>query len=64
MRRRYRRPPVIDPRAPATSDEELLNAENVLEVQDPGLADLMADYIDAVRERYERMSAPDGARRP
>ena len=39
------------------------NAENVLEVQDPALADLMADYIDAVRERYERMSAPDGALR-
>jgi phosphatidylserine/phosphatidylglycerophosphate/cardiolipin synthase-like enzyme len=39
------------------------NAENVLEVQDPELADLLAAYIDAVRERYERMSAPDGARR-
>jgi phosphatidylserine/phosphatidylglycerophosphate/cardiolipin synthase-like enzyme len=39
------------------------NAENVLEVQDPELADLLAAYIDAVRERYERMSAPDDARR-
>jgi len=39
------------------------NAENVLEVQDAELADLLAGYIDAVRERYERMSAPDGARR-
>jgi phosphatidylserine/phosphatidylglycerophosphate/cardiolipin synthase-like enzyme len=39
------------------------NAENVLEVQDPELADLLAAYIDAVRERYERMSAPDGVLR-
>jgi phosphatidylserine/phosphatidylglycerophosphate/cardiolipin synthase-like enzyme len=39
------------------------NAENVLEVQDPELADQLAAYIDAVSERYERMSAPDGARR-
>jgi phosphatidylserine/phosphatidylglycerophosphate/cardiolipin synthase-like enzyme len=39
------------------------NAENVIEVQDPELADLLAAYIDAVRERYERMSAPDGASR-
>jgi phosphatidylserine/phosphatidylglycerophosphate/cardiolipin synthase-like enzyme len=39
------------------------NAENVLEVQDPELADLLATYIDAVRERYERMSAPGDARR-
>jgi hypothetical protein len=35
----------------------------VLEVQDPELADELAAYIDAVRERYERMSAPDGALR-
>ena len=39
------------------------NAENVLEVHDPELADQLAAYIDAVRERYERMSGPDGARR-
>ena len=39
------------------------NAENVLEVHDPELADALAAYIDAVRERYERMSAPDGALR-
>jgi phosphatidylserine/phosphatidylglycerophosphate/cardiolipin synthase-like enzyme len=39
------------------------NAENVLEVRDPALADQLAAYIDAVRERYERMSAPDGALR-
>jgi phosphatidylserine/phosphatidylglycerophosphate/cardiolipin synthase-like enzyme len=40
------------------------NAENVLEVRDPELADQLAAYIDAVRERYERMTAPDGALRP
>lgn len=40
------------------------NAENVLEVHDPELADQLAAYIDSVRERYERMSAPDGALRP
>jgi phosphatidylserine/phosphatidylglycerophosphate/cardiolipin synthase-like enzyme len=39
------------------------NAENVLEVHDPELADMLAAYIDSVRERYERMSGPDGARR-
>ena len=39
------------------------NAENVLEVHDAELADQLAAYIDAVRERYERMSAPDGALR-
>jgi phosphatidylserine/phosphatidylglycerophosphate/cardiolipin synthase-like enzyme len=37
------------------------NAENVLEVQDAELADTLAAYIDVVRERYERMSAPAGA---
>jgi phosphatidylserine/phosphatidylglycerophosphate/cardiolipin synthase-like enzyme len=36
------------------------NAENVLEVHDPELADQLAAYIDAVRERYERMPAPAG----
>jgi phosphatidylserine/phosphatidylglycerophosphate/cardiolipin synthase-like enzyme len=39
------------------------NAENVLEVHDAELADQLAAYIDVVRERYERMSAPDGALR-
>jgi phosphatidylserine/phosphatidylglycerophosphate/cardiolipin synthase-like enzyme len=39
------------------------NAENVLEVQDPELADRLATYIDEVRERYEPMSAPDGGPR-
>jgi phosphatidylserine/phosphatidylglycerophosphate/cardiolipin synthase-like enzyme len=37
------------------------NAENVLEVRDAELADRLAAYIDEVRERYEAMSAPDGA---
>jgi phosphatidylserine/phosphatidylglycerophosphate/cardiolipin synthase-like enzyme len=37
------------------------NAENVLEVHDRELADALAAYIDAVRGRYERMRAPDGA---
>ena len=37
------------------------NAENVLEVRDAELADRLAAFIDAVRERYEPMSAPDGA---
>ena len=39
------------------------NAENVLEVHDPELADQLAAYVDAVRECYERMSAPDGVSR-
>ena len=39
------------------------NAENVLEVQDGELADRLAAYIDEVRTRYERMTAPAGALR-
>jgi phosphatidylserine/phosphatidylglycerophosphate/cardiolipin synthase-like enzyme len=39
------------------------NAENVLEMNDPELADRLASYIDEVRERYERMFAPGGAPR-
>ncbi len=35
------------------------NAENVLEVEDPLLADELAHFVDAVRDRYERMPAPD-----
>jgi hypothetical protein len=35
----------------------------VLEVHDAELADQLAAYIDSVRERYERMSAPAGALR-
>jgi phosphatidylserine/phosphatidylglycerophosphate/cardiolipin synthase-like enzyme len=38
------------------------NAENVLEVHDPALADRLAAYIDEIRKRYERMYAPDDAR--
>jgi len=37
------------------------NAENVLEVEDAELADQLAAYIDEIRTRYERMSAPAGA---
>jgi phosphatidylserine/phosphatidylglycerophosphate/cardiolipin synthase-like enzyme len=37
------------------------NAENVLEVRDAELADRLAAFIDAVRERYEPMRGPDGA---
>jgi phosphatidylserine/phosphatidylglycerophosphate/cardiolipin synthase-like enzyme len=40
------------------------NAENVLELQDPELADRLAAYIDEVRERYEAMPAPADGRRP
>jgi phosphatidylserine/phosphatidylglycerophosphate/cardiolipin synthase-like enzyme len=39
------------------------NAENVLEIQDRELADQLAAYIDEVRTRYERMTAPAGALR-
>jgi phosphatidylserine/phosphatidylglycerophosphate/cardiolipin synthase-like enzyme len=38
------------------------NAENVLELQDPELADRVAAYIDEVRERYETMPAPGDGR--
>ena len=37
-----------------------MNAENVLELHDPELADRLASYIDEVRERYDAMPAPDG----
>ena len=39
------------------------NAENVLELRDAELADRLAAYIDAVRERYEPMRAPVDGRR-
>ena len=38
------------------------NAENVLELQDPELADRVAAYIDEVRGRYESMPAPGDGR--
>ena len=39
------------------------NAENVLEVHDAELADQLPPTSTRSRERYERMSAPDGALR-
>ena len=35
------------------------NAENVIELHDPELADLLARFIDGVRERYPAMPAPE-----
>ena len=35
-----------------------LNAENVLEVRDPELAERMAAFVDAVRARYPATSVP------
>ena len=34
------------------------NAENVLELHDPELADRLAAFVDAVRERYPPMAMP------
>jgi phosphatidylserine/phosphatidylglycerophosphate/cardiolipin synthase-like enzyme len=39
------------------------NAENVVELEDPELAELVAGFVDQVRERYEPMPVPDGGRR-
>jgi phosphatidylserine/phosphatidylglycerophosphate/cardiolipin synthase-like enzyme len=41
------------------------NAENVLELHDPELAERLAGFIDGIRERYPAMNppAPDGGRR-
>jgi phosphatidylserine/phosphatidylglycerophosphate/cardiolipin synthase-like enzyme len=36
------------------------NAENVVELHDPELAERLAGFIDEVRARYPRMPAPDG----
>ena len=36
-----------------------LNAENVLEIRDPELADRLAGWIDEVRARYEPAPVPD-----
>ncbi|HET8592310.1 MAG TPA: phospholipase D-like domain-containing protein, partial [Solirubrobacterales bacterium] len=38
------------------------NAENVLEVQDPGLAERLAGFVDEVRGRYPPSSIPAQAR--
>jgi phosphatidylserine/phosphatidylglycerophosphate/cardiolipin synthase-like enzyme len=35
------------------------NAENVLEIRDAALADRMAAFVDEIRGRYGRASAPD-----
>jgi phosphatidylserine/phosphatidylglycerophosphate/cardiolipin synthase-like enzyme len=35
-----------------------LNAENVLEIEDAGLADRMAAFVDEVRGRYPRLAPP------
>jgi phosphatidylserine/phosphatidylglycerophosphate/cardiolipin synthase-like enzyme len=39
------------------------NAENVVELEDPELAELVAGFVDQVRERYEPMPVPDGGKR-
>ena len=38
------------------------NAENVLEIRDPEIADRMAAYVDAVRGRYPAATIPDQSR--
>jgi phosphatidylserine/phosphatidylglycerophosphate/cardiolipin synthase-like enzyme len=38
-----------------------MNAENVLELHDPELAERMAAFIDEIRGRYEAMPIPPGA---
>jgi phosphatidylserine/phosphatidylglycerophosphate/cardiolipin synthase-like enzyme len=37
------------------------NAENVLEIEDPALADRLAAFVDEVRARYPRFSPPQGS---
>jgi phosphatidylserine/phosphatidylglycerophosphate/cardiolipin synthase-like enzyme len=37
------------------------NAENMLEVRDPALAERMASFVDQVRSRYPRAAGPSGA---
>jgi phosphatidylserine/phosphatidylglycerophosphate/cardiolipin synthase-like enzyme len=36
-----------------------LNAENVLEIRDPELAERMATFIDEIRRRYEPVKLRD-----
>jgi len=37
------------------------NAENMLEIRDPAIADQMAQFIDGIRERHPRAETPEGA---
>jgi phosphatidylserine/phosphatidylglycerophosphate/cardiolipin synthase-like enzyme len=37
-----------------------MNAENVVELHDPELADRLAGFVDEIRERYAPMPVPDG----
>ena len=37
-----------------------MNAENVVELHDPELADGLAGFVDEIRERYAPMPVPDG----
>ncbi len=34
------------------------NAENVLEIRDPAIADLLATFVDEIRARYPRATPP------
>jgi phosphatidylserine/phosphatidylglycerophosphate/cardiolipin synthase-like enzyme len=36
-----------------------VNAENVLEIRDPGLADRLADFVDDIRARYAAAPLPE-----
>jgi phosphatidylserine/phosphatidylglycerophosphate/cardiolipin synthase-like enzyme len=36
------------------------NAENVLEIREPALAERLAAYVDEIRARYPRATPPDG----
>ena len=36
-----------------------MNAENVLEIREPELADRLAAFVDDVRRRYERVDLPE-----
>jgi phosphatidylserine/phosphatidylglycerophosphate/cardiolipin synthase-like enzyme len=35
------------------------NAENVVEIHDPAIADQVADYVDTIRHAYPRVTPPD-----
>jgi phosphatidylserine/phosphatidylglycerophosphate/cardiolipin synthase-like enzyme len=38
-----------------------MNAENVVEIRDPGLADRMARFVDEIRARYPETTVPEHA---